>query len=72
MLECTEDNGLCEVKPEVVNVAGGDLWLKQISHFVDCCTKGAECIIKIDEAIRLMEIIDAIYKSAETGQAINF
>jgi len=72
MVERTEDNYLREVKPELTNVKGGDLWLRQIDHFVDCCTKGTECICKIDEAVVLMEIIDAIYKSAEINQPVIF
>ncbi len=70
MVERTDDNYLQEVKPELTNIKGTDLWSRQIGHFVDCCTKGTECICKIDEAEKLMEIIDAIYKSAETGQAV--
>ncbi len=72
MIELNDENYMQEVKPTLTNVAGGDLWFKQISHFVDCCTKRAECITKIDEAEMLMEIIDAVYKSAQTGKAINF
>ena len=39
----------------------------EISHFVDCCLGKAECICRVDEAVRLMEIIDAIYESADKG-----
>ena len=44
----------------------------EVNHFVNCCLGKEECIIKPQEAVTLMEIIDAIYKSAETGKAVNF
>ncbi len=43
----------------------------EINHFVDCCVNGTQCMATIDQGVMLMEIIDAIYKSAETGSAIN-
>ena len=39
----------------------------EIAHFVDCCLGKAESICRVDEAVRLMEIIDAIYESADKG-----
>ena len=42
----------------------------EIRHFLDCCAKGTECIVKPEEAVTLMEIIDAMYKSAETGETV--
>ena len=50
--------------PDVTPLVGFE---REIAHFVECCNGKAECICNPDEAIRLMEIIDAIYKSAETG-----
>lgn len=70
MLELTDDNYMREVKPELINIAGAELWQKQISHFVDCCMGRSECICKISEAVSLMEIIDAIYNSAKLGKAV--
>ncbi len=43
---------------------------KQINHFVDCCLNGTECICKVDEAVALMEVIDAMYESAATGKVV--
>ena len=45
---------------------------EEINHFVDCCKKQTECICKPDEAVALIEVINAIYKSAETGKVIEF
>ena len=47
-----------------------DGFLDEIKHFIDCCEGRAECICRAEEAIRLMEVIDAIYKSAETGMPV--
>ncbi len=70
MVELTDDNYMREVKPVLTNIGGEELWLKQISHFVDCCMGRCECICKIEEAELLMQIIDAIYKSAQLGKAV--
>ena len=45
------------------------MFAAEINHFVDALS-GADCICKPNEIIRLMEIIDAIYKSAETKKPI--
>ncbi len=45
---------------------------REIAHFVDCCLGKAECICKPEEGTYIMQIIDAIYKSAETGKEVVF
>jgi len=42
----------------------------EISHFVDCIANGAPCISTIDDGVRVMDVIDAIYRSAATGDKI--
>ena len=69
MIELTDDNYLVESNPIL---SEPDLFLKQASHFVDCCTNGTECISKTGEAIILMDIIRALYKSADTNQPVLF
>lgn len=44
----------------------------EINHFVDCCQGNAQCIVKPEEGTQIMQIIDAIYKSAETGKEVIF
>lgn len=65
----TSENYIKEFKPVIERVS---IFQEQIKHFVDCCLNGTECITKPEEMITLMEIIDAIYKSAETGMAVQF
>ena len=69
LIEITEDHYFNDVVPKIANV---NPYKGEVDHFVDCCTKGTECICKPEEAVRLMEIIDAIYQSAETGEPIVF
>ncbi len=42
----------------------------EIAHFVDCIQNGTPCRNTPDDGIALMEILDAIYKSAETGKEV--
>lgn len=45
---------------------------REIAHFVDCCTGKTECICKPEQGTQIMQIIDAIYESAETGKEVIF
>ena len=42
----------------------------EMAHFRDCITRGTECRSPSGEALELMKIIDAIYKSAELGMKV--
>lgn len=44
----------------------------QVNHFVDCCLNGTQCICKPWQAVEVMKVLCAIYKSAETGEEIKF
>ena len=69
LIECNEYNYLQKTVPMIDNV---NMFEAEINHFVDCVVNSAECIVKTDEAIKLMQIIDAIYMSAQTGKTIYF
>ncbi|OGO87227.1 MAG: oxidoreductase [Clostridiales bacterium GWF2_36_10] len=59
---------LVDIKPHgdtALNFNG--LFNREIAHFVDCVCKGIPCRSSAKEGVVLMRIIDAIYKSAETG-----
>ncbi len=47
-----------------------DLFANEINHFVDCVTNKTECISPASDGITIMNILDAIYKSAETGHEV--
>ncbi|MBQ7718244.1 MAG: Gfo/Idh/MocA family oxidoreductase [Clostridia bacterium] len=69
LLECTDDYYLREVKPLIDK---NDAFQEEINHFIDCCVNGTECICNADDGVKLMEVIDAIYKSGETGEPVLF
>jgi predicted dehydrogenase len=43
---------------------------QEISHFIKCINGEAECISPIGDAVQMMRIIDAIYKSAELKREV--
>jgi predicted dehydrogenase len=43
---------------------------KSINHFIDCCLYGDKPMCTMEQGIMVQRIIDAFYRSAETGQAI--
>lgn len=46
------------------------LFESEINHFVDVVANGAECIAPAEDGVELMKILDAIYRSAETGHEV--
>ena len=42
----------------------------EMAHFVDCILHGTECRAKAEDGIEVMKILDAIYRSAETGHEV--
>ncbi len=63
------DECFVENQPDIPSVSGYE---REIDHFVDCILNGTECIVKLSEAVKLMEIIDGLYKSAETKLPVIF
>lgn len=64
MSEITDDLKERSFEPETENLNGYD---EEINYFIDCCGGRENTMCPPDEAVRLMEIIDALYKSADTG-----
>lgn len=69
MVDCIDNSYIREFKPILDR---SDPYQEEVNHFVDCCINGTECIVKMEEAVTLMQIIDAIYDSAKTGKPIQF
>ena len=67
MVEVSDAYTVDEVAPELPDINPMNA---QMAHFVDCCVNGAECITKIDEAVALTQLLDAIYESSETGKVV--
>ena len=47
-----------------------DMFVAEMSHFVDCVANGTECRAKAEDGIEVMKILDAIYLSAKTGHEV--
>lgn len=62
------DNGFEKNAPKLEEC---EVYGAEIDHFIDCITNGTECIAKPCEAAALVDILNAIYKSAETGMAVD-
>ncbi len=46
------------------------LFQNEINHFIDCFSGNTSCISPAQDGIELMRILDAAYKSAETGHEV--
>ena len=67
LTEITDDMQLVKSDKEIpINNAHND----ETVHFIDCCLGNAKCIVDPAEAVKLMELIDAVYESAKTGKTI--
>ena len=62
--EITEDMVERNFEPKTEGVDG---YSAEINYFIDCCGGKENDMCPPREAVRLMEIIDAFYKSADTG-----
>jgi predicted dehydrogenase len=51
---------LPEVKPHT----------KEIEHFIACVRGEAECIVVPEQVLDVQAVLDAVYRSAETGREV--
>ena len=68
----TELNGyMSNVALDTVTALDFDgLFEGEINHYVDCVKNGTPCKSPAEDGVTLMEILDAIYESAETGHEV--
>ena len=68
----TDMNGMfVDVKPSGDTALNFDgLFSREVRHFVECVRDGKQCISPAEDGVTLMRILDAIYKSAETGEDV--
>ncbi len=57
-----EEGYLADTKPEV---AGNDMFVEELRHFVECINEGKTPISPIEDAVTVQKMLDAIYRSAE-------
>ncbi|MBR6554579.1 MAG: Gfo/Idh/MocA family oxidoreductase [Clostridia bacterium] len=68
----TDMNGMfVDVRPSGDTALNFDgLFSREVGHFVECVRDGKKCISPAEDGVTLMRILDAIYKSAETGEDV--
>lgn len=52
------------------HVTFDDVFAREITHFADCILGKEECMAPAEDGIEIMKILDAVYKSAETGHEV--
>lgn len=67
MHEITEEWVERNFEPEITPVDG---FSAEIDYFLECCRGKANTMCPPEQAVQLMEIIDALYKSADTGAPV--
>jgi len=64
----TERDGIqMDLSPEVPNV---DSFAGQTAHFVECIQNNKTPLMSAEQGVQLMQMLDGIYKSAETGKEV--
>lgn len=62
---------LADVTPNISNLKNSKaMFDEEIEHFVSCVSDKEKCIATKEDGITVMKILDAIYRSAETGHEI--
>ncbi len=61
---------LLDWTPDWMPHQGEPEWDRQMDDFISAIVEGREPLVKPEEALRVNEIVDAIYRSAETGAAV--
>lgn len=67
LTEVTDDMQLKKWSPEVPT---NNAHNAETVHFIDCCLGKAKCAVDPADAVKLMELIDAVYESAKTGETV--
>lgn len=65
----TMNDMLVDVTP-VLPTGSGNMFQRELEHFVDCVMNGTPCRATADDGIWVMKILDAIYESAKTGHEV--
>lgn len=67
----TQENGVAVNRSVLIEPDPFMGRLNAVGHFVDCLTSKTECISPGSDGLRIMKILDAAYKSAASGKAVN-
>lgn len=61
---------LTDMKVVGETASDSSMFGREIDHFIECVADGAECISPAQHGVELMKILEAVYKSAETGHEV--
>lgn len=62
---------IVDIIPKTDNLkGGGDMFVSEMRHFVNCAAGREKCIATADDGIDVMKILEAIYESARTGHEV--
>jgi predicted dehydrogenase len=64
-------HGFAPVTPDHEGLPSDDKFVNEILHFAECCRTGSEPISSGRDNLKTMQVIFSIYRSAETGQAVD-
>lgn len=67
---CNDFMADIEVNTSNYKESGGDYFVAEMAHFVDCIANGTACRARAEDGIIVMKILDAIYESARTGHEV--
>ncbi|NJD04863.1 MAG: Gfo/Idh/MocA family oxidoreductase [Ruminiclostridium sp.] len=69
---CEKDNYMVDVKPVLSNCSfdAREAFSAEINHFVDCILNNTPCICPAEDGVTIMQILDAVYESAEKGEMV--
>ncbi|MCK4590404.1 MAG: Gfo/Idh/MocA family oxidoreductase [Candidatus Latescibacteria bacterium] len=62
-----KQGGLVDLEPKLPEVSGFDA---EVAHFVECILKDKEPTATAEQALEITRILEALYKSAETGKEV--
>ena len=70
-LYTTVNDFMADIDVKTANYKGGcDMFVAEMSHFIDCVKNGTPCRARAEDGIAVMKILDAIYESARTGHEV--
>ncbi len=62
---------MVDIIPKTDNLkGGGDMFVSEMRHFVNCALGREKCRAAADDGIEVMKILEAIYESARTGHEV--
>ena len=62
---------MVDVTPKIERLkGGGSMFEREMQHFVNCVLGKEECRATAEDGVVVMKILDAIYKSAQTGHEV--